>query len=334
MSKQGPADLGRLSALLRAWLAPLAALGLVAGLAFGSRWRLPHPELLIQLAIFAMTYPMFLGITTRELGRTLRAGRVLAASLVLNYGLSPLLALGLAVLFLRGEPPEFSAGLVLFGLVPCGNMGAVYTTLAGGNAALAMGILALTYLLDLPLVPLLSRLFVGRFVSVPVELLAGYLFWILLLPLSAAALTRRVVRARSGERGLSRLAEGAAGFSTLGLAAVVFVICSVRAPELLSNPAIFLKLCLPVPLLFLALALLSAAGARLLGLPAGDALALMVTSVTKNAALALALATLTFGPLAALPIIMAGPFLQVPFILLFVRLAPRLRPWLTAGKAA
>jgi ACR3 family arsenite transporter len=322
----------RLSALLRAGLAPLAALGMVAGLAVGSRYHLPHPELFIQLAIFAMIYPMLLGVAPQDLGRTLASGRVLTGSLLLNFIVSPALALGLALLFLRGEPPEFSAGLVLIGLVPCGNMGAFYTTLAGGNAVLAMGILALTYVLDLPLVPLLSKLFVGRFISVPLGLLAGYLFWILLLPLGAAAATRRVVRGRAGEEGLSRLAEAAAGFSTLGLMAVVFVICSMRAQDLLARPQVLLKLCLPVPLLFGALAVLAAAWSRLFRLEYPDAIALMVTSVTKNAALALALATLTFGPLAALPIILAGPFLQVPLILIFVRLAPHLRPWLERGR--
>jgi ACR3 family arsenite transporter len=305
---------------------------MAAGLAVGSRYRLPHPELLIQLAIFAMTYPMLLGVAASDLTRTLGQGRVLAGSLVLNFALSPLLALGLALIFLRGEPPEFSAGLVLFGLVPCGNMGAVYTGLAGGNAVLAMGILALTYILDVPLVPLLSKLFVGRFIAVPLPLLAGYLFWILLLPLAAAALTRRLVRERAGEEGLSRLAEGAAGFSALGLAAVVFVICAVRAPELLARSSVWFKLCLPVPLLLGALTLLALAWARTFRLTYPDAIALVVTSVTKNAALALALATLTFGPLAALPIILAGPFLQVPLILLFVRLAPHLRPWLERGR--
>jgi len=322
----------RLSRLLRAGLAPLAALGLVAGLAVGSRYHLPRPELLIQLAIFAMTYPMLLGVAPADLGRTLASGRVLLGSLTLNFALSPLLALGLALLFLRGEPPEFSAGLVLFGLVPCGNMGTVYTGLAGGNAVLAMGILALSYLLDLPLVPLLSKVFVGRFISVPLGLLAGYLFWILLLPLGAAALTRHLVRRRRGEAGVGRLAEEAVGFSTLGLSAVVFVICSLRAQDLLARPEVFLKLCLPVPLLLAALALLAAGWSRAARLSYPDAVALMVTSITKNAALALALATLTFGPLAALPIIMAGPFLQVPLILLFARLAPRLRPWLEAGR--
>jgi ACR3 family arsenite transporter len=285
--------------------------------------------LLIQVAIFAMTYPMLLGVAPADLGRTLASGRAVWGSLALNFVLSPLLALGLALLFLRGESPEFSAGLVLFGLVPCGNMCPFYTGLAGGNVALAVGILALSYLLDLPFVPLLSKLYVGRFVSVPLPLMAGYLFWILLLPLGAAALTRRVVRARSGQGGLERLAEVAAGFSVLGLAAVVFIICAVRAQDLLARPAIFLKLCLPVPLLLGALAVLAAGWCRLARLGYADGVALIVTSMTKNAALALALASVTFGPLAALPIIMAGPFLQVPLILLFVKLAaPALKPWL------
>jgi len=318
----------RASVLLRAYLAPLAAVGLAAGLVVGCRCRLPHPELLIQLAIFAMTYPMFLGVAPSDLSRALASPRVLAGSLLLNFAVSPALALLLALVFLRGQPPEFSAGLVMFGLVPCGNMGAVYTALAGGNAVLAMGILALTYGLDLPLVPLLSRLFVGRFISVPAGVLAGYLFWILLLPLAAAALTRALVCGRAGEEGLAHLSEVAGGFSTLGLAAVVFVIASARAPELLAHPEAIPRLCLPVPLLLAALAGLSAAWARLNRLPYADAVALMITSVTKNAALALALATLTFGPLAALPIILAGPFLQVPLILIFVRLVPSLRPWL------
>jgi ACR3 family arsenite transporter len=314
-------------------LAPLAAAGLAAGLLFGSRYRLPDPQLFIQVAIFAMTYPMLLGVAPADLGRTLAGGRVLAGSLLINFVLSPLLALGLALVFLRGEPPEFSAGLVLFGLVPCGNMGAVYTGLAGGNVALALGILALSYLLDLPLVPLLSKLYIGRFVSVPLGLLAGYVFWLVLLPLGAAALTRRLVRRRAGEGALIRLAEESAGFSSLGLAAVVFVICALQAPTLLARPGVLLKLCLPVPLLFAACALLAVAWTRVLGLGYADGIALAVTSATKNAAVALALATLAFGPLAALPIIMAGPFLQVPLILLFVRLAPGLRPLLEGARS-
>jgi ACR3 family arsenite transporter len=273
-----------------------------------------------------MIYPMLLGVAPADLGRTLASGRAVAGSLVVNYGLSPLLAFALALVFFRGEPPEFSAGLVLLGLVPCGNMSAVYVGLAGGNVALALGLLALSYLADLPLVPLLSKLYVGRFINVPLETMAGYLFWLLFLPLLAAAATRRLVHARAGEAGLERVAQGAAGLSVLGLAAVIFIICSVRAPELLARPAIFLKLCLPVPLLLIGLAALSLAWSRLTRLGYADALSLAVTSGTKNVALALALATVTFGPLAALPIILAGPFLQVPLVLLFVRVAPRLRP--------
>jgi ACR3 family arsenite transporter len=155
---------------------------------------------------------------------------------------------------------------------------------------------------------------------------------VLAAPFAAAWLSRRTIRGRWGEETLGVVAEGALGLTSLGLAFVVFIISALKAHELIARPQVFLKLLVCVPLLMAMLAAAAFLWARAFRMGYEDFVGLAVTSATKNAALALALATVAFGPEAALPIAMGGPFLQVPGVLLLARLAPRLKRLFPKGR--
>ncbi|MGQ9517456.1 MAG: arsenic resistance protein, partial [Anaerolineae bacterium] len=106
----------------------LILLFIVAGIAFG--WLLPAQakglKAYTTVALFVMLYPMMIGLRIEEVGKAAANLKLISLSMLFNFVFSPLLAAGLAFLFLRNRP-DFAVGLILTGTVPCAGMVAGWT---------------------------------------------------------------------------------------------------------------------------------------------------------------------------------------------------------------
>ena len=86
----------------------------------------------IGICLFLMMYPAMLNLQFSELRKLRRNPKPILLTLFSNWILAPLLAAGLAALFLRGNP-ELMVAVILLGASPCTAMVLVWGKLAGGN---------------------------------------------------------------------------------------------------------------------------------------------------------------------------------------------------------
>lgn len=148
-------QLQRISRGIESNLIILILFSIVAGVVFG--WWSPDQahglKAYSKAALFIMLYPMMIGLRIEEVGKAAANLKLISFSMLFNFLLSPLLAAGLAYVFLYNRP-DFAVGLILTGTVPCAGMVAGWTGYAKGNVALAMVIVALSLLVSIVMIPI------------------------------------------------------------------------------------------------------------------------------------------------------------------------------------
>jgi BASS family bile acid:Na+ symporter len=135
---------------------------------------------------------MGLDLTTGQIITPLRNGRLVIMSLLVNFVLMPLVAVGLATL-LRLDAP-LGIGLLLLGSAAGAPFLPKLAQIARGNLAFAVGLMVLLMVITVGYLPLVLPLLLPG-VSVNPAKIARSLFLLMLLPLAGAL----VVRARFAE---------------------------------------------------------------------------------------------------------------------------------------
>lgn len=144
---------------------------------------------LLPALVAALVFTTVMGADASRFAAVLRApARLLCAALVIQLAL-PLAAWCLAAA--AGADPALGLGAMLLLAAPVGTGAALYVTLAGGNAALALCLSAVTFLALPLLLPLLALLVALPAEAMAPHLLAGRAAVVILLPALAAVALRR-----------------------------------------------------------------------------------------------------------------------------------------------
>lgn len=142
----------------------------------------------IQLIMFGMG-------TTLTFGDFLRVAKCpwgVAVGVVLQFLVMPLVGFLLALAF--GFTGELAAGCVLIGSVAGGTASNVITYLAKANVALSVTMTCCSTLLSPFITPLLMKLLAGRFIAIDARAMMISILEIVIVPLVAGGLFRRVFR--------------------------------------------------------------------------------------------------------------------------------------------
>lgn len=284
---------------LQLWIY-LAAIGLGLGLGSAAPGLGAALGGLLWPALALLLYATFSQVPLGRLRGALRDGRFMAAVLIGNFLLVPLLVWGL--LPLVPDDPALRLGVALVLLVPCTDWFITFAHLARGDAGRAVAVTPLNLVLQLVLLaPLLWLLLgSGAGVELPVARPLMALLGLVLLPLLLAWLTRRWAGGESGRRAfLDRL--GVAPVPLLAL--VLLVIAASEALTVMASLAVLAQV-LPAFIAYLVIAPLLALGlARLLDLPATQARTLAVSLATRNSFVVLPLALALPAELALAPLV-------------------------------
>ena len=191
---------GSLLALARPeWFAPLkpAIVPLLGLVMFGMGITLTGQNF---LAVLRRPFPVLLGIS-------------------LQFLVMPFAAWLIAVLL--GLPPQLGAGLILLGCCPGGTASNVICYLARGDVALSITLTAVSTLLALVATPLLTLLYAGQTVPVPVLDMLLSIFRIIFLPVMLGVIANHFLH--------DRLRPVRAVFPMISVVAIVVIIAIIVA---------------------------------------------------------------------------------------------------------
>ncbi|NNA68906.1 arsenic resistance protein [Pseudomonas gessardii] len=297
-----------IGAALAGLLAPQAAPGLGA---------------LVTPAIAVLMYAMFLQIPFLQLRQGLANKRFMAALLVANFVLIPLLVWGLTLGL--HDRPAILIGALLVLLTPCIDYVVVFTHLGKGDARLTLAATPVLLLLQLALLPLYLALIPAGDAAVAIAIgpfVEAFLL-LIVLPLLLAVLTGAGAR-RS--RMVERWNDAWAWMPVPAMAAVLIVVMGSQIAVVAQAFAQLLPV-VPVYLGFMLLApVVGALTARAFGLPATTARSVTFSSATRNSLVVLPLALALPEELRALAAaaVITQTLIELVFELIYIRLIPAL----------
>jgi ACR3 family arsenite transporter len=310
-------------------------LGLLLGAGPAEHFTAANPSLisgLTTVAVFFIIYPMMVNVRFEALLRAGRNLRGIGIALLFNFLWAPIVGWILATIFL--SEPLLALGFLLVMVVPCSSMAIGYTGLAKGDLELATVVVALSFVLAIVAVPAWMTLFASSYqIAVPIGDLINSILTVLVAPMVLGYATRRGLLRWLGAQRFGAIAPVFPALSLLGLYAIVFLIFFGKAALIIQRWQTVAILLVPNAI-FIGLSLLVLSWLdRRLGLGYEEHMAVAFTSTGKNNGTAIAIATTAFSPLVAIPAA-TMPIFQILLLVLYLRLADRLRGWFGPRLAA
>lgn len=303
------------------YLLAIAVAGL-GGLLLPAAARL---DVAIEPVLGLLLFATFLGVPFGALGPAFRDGRFVLALLALNFVVVPVVV-ALLSRFVAHDRAVL-VGVLLVLLAPCIDYVIVFAGLAGAAAERLLAAAPLLMLAQAVLLPAYLWLLAGPDVADAVESgpFLNALLVLVVLPLAAAVLVQLAARRwRAGRR----VMVGAAAAMVPLMAATLAVVVASQVPAVAGGRLATLLAVVPVYVAFLAvMAPLGVVTARVAGLDAPTARALVFSGATRNSlvVLPLALALPDAYAIAAL-VVVTQTLVELVGMVVYVRLVPRLVP--------
>jgi ACR3 family arsenite transporter len=313
--------------------APFRALG---------RMELAHVNLPVGLLIWLMIVPMLLRVDFGALHQVRRHWRGIGVTLFVNWAVKPFSMALLAWIFIRHafapylpalQADSYVAGLILLAAAPCTAMVFVWSRLTGGDPLFTLSQVALNdVIMVFAFAPIVALLLGLSAITVPWPTLAASVLLYIVLPVALAQALRRALLAR-GPAALDGALCRIAPWSTGALLATLVLLFGFQGSAIRTQALVIVLLAVPI----LIQVLVNAALAYLLNRRLGEAhdvagpSALIGASNFFELAVAAAISLFGFESGAALATVV-GVLVEVPVMLLVVRVVNASRPWYEAGR--
>lgn len=279
-------------------------------------------EALVTPALIVLLFATFLAVPFATIRRALRDVRFLAAVLVVNFLLVPILVFGLSRFVAHDQ--ALLVGVLLVLLTPCVDYVVVFTRLAGGEASRLLAASPVLMLAQIALLPVYLALFAGPDVLGMVDagpFVAAFLLFIA-LPMSLAAVTQAFARRFAPVRVVERTMD-AAMVPLLALTLAVIVgaqIDTVRtyAAQLIGVVPIYVAFLCAAPVLGILIA-------RVFRQDVATSRATVFSGSTRNSLVVLPLALALPEPLRlASAVVVTQTLVELVGMVVLVRVVPRL----------
>jgi arsenite transporter len=322
---------------LNKWLLGYVVLAMALGLLIGhpnAKWVQAHQNTvgnLTTLAVFFIIYPMMVNLKLEAL---LKAGKNIKGLLLAvgyNFVWAPLIGWVLAKVFL--PDPLLALGFLLVMVVPCSSMSIGYTGLSEGNLELATVVVALSFVLAVFAVPLWMTVFAANYqMPIPIQDMLTTILTVLIAPMILGYVTRRVLTRWLGEKKFHGLQPLFPSLSLLTMYGIVFMIFFGKATMIVDKWQTVLLVLVPHGLFIAATLVVVTWINRRLGLLYRDHMAVVFPSTGKNNGTAIAIATMAFSPMVAIPAA-TMPIFQILFLVVYLKLAVWLRGYFGERRA-
>jgi ACR3 family arsenite transporter len=307
-----------------------AAPGLVGAVAAA---EFASVNLVVAVLIWAMVYPMMVGVDPGSLRGALRQPKGLAITLAVNWLIKPFTMAALGVLFFEVvfadliapvDAQQYIAGLILLGAAPCTAMVFVWSQLTKGDESYTLLQVSVNdVVMVFAFAPIVAFLLGVTDIAVPWETLILSVVLFVALPLAAGLWTRR----RLGtEVRISAFRKRVAPWSMIGLIATVVILFGLQGEVILDRPQVIALIATPILIQSYAIFALAYAAAWALDVPHRIAAPCALIGTSNFFELAVAVAISLFGlhSGAALATVV-GVLVEVPVMLSLVAFANRTR---------
>ncbi|MEW6217020.1 MAG: ACR3 family arsenite efflux transporter [Candidatus Bipolaricaulota bacterium] len=362
-ARRGP-GLGVFERYLTLWVLLCIGVGILLGKAAPDAARFldslaihvggaPVVSIPIAVALFFMMYPIMVKIDFGEVVRAGKNTRPVLLTLIVNWGIKPFTMLGIATLFLgvlfRGFLPgveivkdgtqvelfrSYISGAILLGIAPCTAMVLVWGFLARGNQGHTLVMVAINSLTMLVLYGPLGKFLLGiNQMPVPWQALLLSIAIYVALPLVAGYFTRRSVVRSKGEAWFrERFVPWLTPVSVIALLLTLVLLFTFKGETIIGNPLTILWIAIPLFLQTWLIFGITYGLARLLRFRYEDAAPSAMIGASNHFEVAIATATMLYGLSsgAALATVV-GVLIEVPVMLMLVRVCLRTRGWFAPG---
>ncbi len=345
------AGLGAFERWLSIWVALAIGAGLLLGNLFPGAFsalaalEIASVNLPVAVLIWAMVFPMMVGVDFKSLARVGDKPKGLVVTLAVNWLIKPFTMAALGVLFFNYVfagliPPDdaqaYLAGVILLGAAPCTAMVFVWSNLTRGDATYTLAQVSVNdVIMVFAFAPIVAFLLGVTDIVVPWDTLLLSVGLYVMLPLLAGYLTRRSLVDRGGEAAVETFKTRVQPFSIIGLLVTVVLLFGFQGTVILDNPLVIALIAVPLLIQSYGIFFVAYGAARAWGIPFNVAApcALIGTSNFFELAVAVAISLFGLGSGAALATVV-GVLVEVPVMLSLVTFANRTKHWFPAEEGA
>ena len=339
--------------LFERWLSLWVALCIVAGIVLGQYFpasfkllgglEFARVNLPVGVLIWVMIVPMLLKIDFGALHQVRRHARGIGITLIVNWLVKPFSMAFLGWLFIRHlfapwlpaeQLDSYIAGLILLAAAPCTAMVFVWSRLTNGDPYFTLSQVALNdAVMVFAFAPIVALLLGVASIAVPWDTLLASVVLYIVIPLMVAQLWRNRLLARS-QAALDATLARMQPWSTGALLATLVLLFAFQGDAIVTQPLIIALLAVPI----LIQVIFNSSLAYWLNRVAGEKhsvagpSALIGASNFFELAVAAAISLFGFESGAALATVV-GVLIEVPVMLLVVKVVNASRNWYEAGGA-
>ncbi|MCJ7874346.1 ACR3 family arsenite efflux transporter [Phaeobacter sp. J2-8] len=290
-------------------------------------------NLVVAVLIWAMVYPMMVGVDPRSLRDVAKQPRGLVITLVVNWLIKPFSMAALAVVFFQyvfapwipqEDALQYIAGLILLGAAPCTAMVFVWSQLTRGDETYTLLQVSVNDLIMVvAYAPIVAVLLGVTDITVPWSTLVMSVLLFIALPLAAGLVTRNRL---GSEAAIDRFQARVKPYSVVGLIVTVMILFGLQGQVIVAKPLIILLIAVPIILQSYGIFAVAYAAAFAMKVPHRIAApcALIGTSNFFELAVAVAISLFGLNSGAALATVV-GVLVEVPVMLTLVAFANRTR---------